>query len=755
MTDVSRPAVRKSPEPSGRNCKLRARKPPGWRAKPPVPSSSIRFQAVPFTDSTPTRLPPPPAAVPFNNGTPTRLPVPPPALLPAACQSPEVNSHHHDNNQSGASLIPSPSKAVRSVMTGAMRLTGLVRETMVKVTHAASATTSVVTRTCCADNTKTESSHHTATFSSARQTSTESYQMAIPTDDSAEVTPRPRLGQVSMMAIPSNESEKTGPKRGDTPLTKKCKAVPVRKTAPVRQKSEQEPSSEGSPDSQPDQDLRQTYSVSQLRKLFGETYSVDKPQQSEDVSDTYTVASQGKDLGSTFVIRAENAEEVSAQPYERASTHTVEDVGAQPFDSVVKAENSDEVDAQPYERESADTVRASNVDDFHALPFDRNLTFNKGRKLCLMAIPAEPHEEEEEDGGPAQGATNAPQPPSLTEAMKSMVVKNIVREGYGLELVRHAVWRRLQAGSVLSGPELLQAVKDLEQEYTAAEKKLGDKDFLKEKEEVNLTLAMEQQVVRCVLSQGHYLETVRHVVWRRLQEGKGPFKSAPELLQGVTDLKREYEKAGKKLDNSEKTFEEKTVEYKDGGGKTVDAVREPLQRANCVADAMASLVVETVLRAGYDRDLVQHATWRRLETHGENFASIAELLQALKDLEDEIARAKEKLGNDELPNTPPAVVMTTTPESENTPSTEDIPPSPTADSGTAQPTCKVATGDNVESELERYREEHTCKVCFDARIEVVFVPCGHYACCGHCADGMVECPMCRRGVDSTVKVFFS
>ncbi|XP_035693785.1 proline-rich receptor-like protein kinase PERK8 [Branchiostoma floridae] len=151
MTDVSRPPPRKSPDPSGPRAKLRARKPPGWRAKPPVPSSSIRFQAVPFTDSTPIR-PQPPAAVSFNNGTPARLPVP----STAVCQSPGENSRHHDNSQSGASLIPSPSEAVRSVMTGAMRLTGLVRETMVKVTHAASATTSVVTRTCCADNTVRE-----------------------------------------------------------------------------------------------------------------------------------------------------------------------------------------------------------------------------------------------------------------------------------------------------------------------------------------------------------------------------------------------------------------------------------------------------------------------------------------------------------------------------------------------------------------------------------------------------------------------
>ncbi|XP_078612879.1 uncharacterized protein LOC144882757 isoform X2 [Branchiostoma floridae x Branchiostoma japonicum] len=698
MTDVSRPPPRKSPDPSGPRAKLRARKPPGWRAKPP---------------------------------------------------------------------IPSPSEAVRSVMTGAMRLTGLVRETMVKVTHAASATTSVVTRTCCADNTKTESSHHTATFSTARQT--ESYQMAIPTDDNVEAGPHHQLSKMAVMAIPGDDSVKTGPQQGKAPLTKKCKALPFRKVAPVPQKSEQEPSSEAIPDesqdlqqgkapltkkckavpfrkgasvhkkseqelssessqdekqdSQAEQELGQTYSVAQLRKLFGETYSVEKPEQSSNFSDTYMVSPQAQDLGSTFVVRAENSEEVGALPYD-----------------------------------SFDTVTADHIDDVDAKPFDT--TFNKDRKLCLMAIPTEPHEEEEEEaGGLSPGATSAPQPPSLTDAMKSMVVKNIVREGYSLELVRHAVWRRLHAGGVLSGPELLQAVKDLEQEYAAAEKKLGDKDFLKEKEEVDLTLAMEDQVVLCVLSQGHDLETVRHVVWRRLQEGKGPFKSAPELLQAVTDLKREYEKAGKKLDDTEKTFDEKTVEYKDGVGKTVDASRAPLQRANSVVEAMASLVVDNVLRAGYDRDIVQHAVWRRLETHGENFASVAELLQALKDLEDEYARAKEKLGNDELQNMPPAVVTattnTTTPESENTLSTEDTPPSPTVDNGTACTISKVTTDDNVESELERYREEHTCKVCFDARIEVVFVPCGHYACCGHCAEGMAECPMCRRGVDSTVKVFFS
>jgi len=44
-----------------------------------------------------------------------------------------------------------------------------------------------------------------------------------------------------------------------------------------------------------------------------------------------------------------------------------------------------------------------------------------------------------------------------------------------------------------------------------------------------------------------------------------------------------------------------------------------------------------------------------------------------------------------------------------------------------------------------------CVVCMDSKRDVAFVPCGHVACCGHCADLVKgKCPVCRATVTSVL-----
>lgn len=47
----------------------------------------------------------------------------------------------------------------------------------------------------------------------------------------------------------------------------------------------------------------------------------------------------------------------------------------------------------------------------------------------------------------------------------------------------------------------------------------------------------------------------------------------------------------------------------------------------------------------------------------------------------------------------------------------------------------------------------SCKICFDANFNTVFLPCGHLLCCEDCAKTIRTCPMCRSTVDSAKKVF--
>lgn len=56
---------------------------------------------------------------------------------------------------------------------------------------------------------------------------------------------------------------------------------------------------------------------------------------------------------------------------------------------------------------------------------------------------------------------------------------------------------------------------------------------------------------------------------------------------------------------------------------------------------------------------------------------------------------------------------------------------------------------------EDENEEESCRICFEAKINSVFVPCGHLACCYPCATPLGKCPICRGEVKQVVKTFKS
>lgn len=58
-------------------------------------------------------------------------------------------------------------------------------------------------------------------------------------------------------------------------------------------------------------------------------------------------------------------------------------------------------------------------------------------------------------------------------------------------------------------------------------------------------------------------------------------------------------------------------------------------------------------------------------------------------------------------------------------------------------------------ENRRLLDARTCKVCMDAEVNTVFLPCGHLVCCDRCAPLLRDCPICRTYVRGTVKTFLS
>lgn len=49
--------------------------------------------------------------------------------------------------------------------------------------------------------------------------------------------------------------------------------------------------------------------------------------------------------------------------------------------------------------------------------------------------------------------------------------------------------------------------------------------------------------------------------------------------------------------------------------------------------------------------------------------------------------------------------------------------------------------------------DYECKLCMDAPIESVFLPCGHCMACAHCARAMARCPVCMEPVSGLTQVY--
>lgn len=71
------------------------------------------------------------------------------------------------------------------------------------------------------------------------------------------------------------------------------------------------------------------------------------------------------------------------------------------------------------------------------------------------------------------------------------------------------------------------------------------------------------------------------------------------------------------------------------------------------------------------------------------------------------------------------------------------------------PTADDLPDSGSTSSAARSTEDSKCVICLDREKTTLFIPCGHYAFCKLCADGIVECAICRTRIQKRVKVFES
>lgn len=77
----------------------------------------------------------------------------------------------------------------------------------------------------------------------------------------------------------------------------------------------------------------------------------------------------------------------------------------------------------------------------------------------------------------------------------------------------------------------------------------------------------------------------------------------------------------------------------------------------------------------------------------------------------------------------------------------------------AQPETEVAPPkelynvEELQKQNETLKDNITCKVCMDDKVDMLFLPCRHLICCEPCSDSVRRCPLCRQRIIGTIKAF--
>lgn len=171
-----------------------------------------------------------------------------------------------------------------------------------------------------------------------------------------------------------------------------------------------------------------------------------------------------------------------------------------------------------------------------------------------------------------------------------------------------------------------------------------------------------------------------------------------------------------------------------------------------LAALMQSDDVQFYLSQGVPVETLRVALLQHMRSQSRGFASRDELLQVLGEL----------LALPRSPSDRAAVERSSSIEDSTTPSK----PSSPADKLMAGEGEVVATSGKASSSLPsepmelalenlRLKEQRLCKVCLDAEVGVVFLPCGHLVACPACASALTACPICRKAIAGTVRTFLS
>ena len=169
---------------------------------------------------------------------------------------------------------------------------------------------------------------------------------------------------------------------------------------------------------------------------------------------------------------------------------------------------------------------------------------------------------------------------------------------------------------------------------------------------------------------------------------------------------------------------------------------------------MESDVIKATMDVGFDWDKTRLALRQRLEQTGVPFFNLDQCVEAV-------------IGIDTRQLLQKTSSATTAASTENELEKEAEEETNTADEKwkTTEPSSlendKKTTTTRVKdpifsSGISKQREEiRECKICMDAEINIVFLPCTHAIACSKCAMNMEHCPICRSHIKYAITPIFS
>ncbi|RZC18428.1 inhibitor of apoptosis 2 [Asbolus verrucosus] len=177
-----------------------------------------------------------------------------------------------------------------------------------------------------------------------------------------------------------------------------------------------------------------------------------------------------------------------------------------------------------------------------------------------------------------------------------------------------------------------------------------------------------------------------------------------------------------------------------------------------VQEHMTGEVALSALSIGLNVERVKRAIREKLEQTGRGYSQPDALVEAALNLqhsEEDISEDSDSSAVIQVKNVVQNVLDNVIARSSSNDAKKEQPSVDNNAVTEEQDSSKLSKALSLEEENRILKEARLCKICMDAEVGIVFLPCGHLTTCVNCAPNLEDCPVCRSAIKATVRTFLS